>query len=344
MNRPSYWMDTCPPIWGTPKRPPNSDVLVIGAGFAGLSTAGYLHLNGTDVTVVDNGRPGSYAYNAGQVTMHLAEPWERMQEVHGAKKTRDLQVYVMKCAEAVRAAYPALEVGYYRDDWALSQRIDYWIASGGYFGHPVRFRNQLANEVDKQYYSYAPVTKIARSPDGTKVLVYYHVGERIESTEHEMVVICTNAFSKEFELPVDPFGGFIMVSKPLPRRCRPMAFSANNGLIYGQITVDNRMLLGGWRTMQGDPKKGLTNWVATWFDQAGALEWAQSWTGQMAATPDGLPLVGPTADHRVWCATGFNGYGFGMGYKVGIDVARLILGETVDPVIQEQFSLGRFKV
>ena len=73
----------------------------------------------------------------------------------------------------------------------------------------------------------------------------------------------------------------------------------------------------------------------------GDLTAIRTWTGFRAATPDKLPLIGPTlADPRLYLATGHEGLGITTSLVTGRLVADLIMGRT--PVIPpEPYLPGR---
>ncbi|HEX7933847.1 MAG TPA: FAD-binding oxidoreductase [Paraburkholderia sp.] len=77
MKLDSYWLDTAPPCVPACEGPVDghADVVVIGAGFTGLSAAQALCKRGASVTVVDAGRVGGGASgrNGGQVNTGVAQ-------------------------------------------------------------------------------------------------------------------------------------------------------------------------------------------------------------------------------------------------------------------------------
>ena len=71
-----------------------------------------------------------------------------------------------------------------------------------------------------------------------------------------------------------------------------------------------------------------------------AIELTHRWSGQVIATPDGLPYIGETAEHQ-FAATGFSGNGLTFGTLSGMMAADRILGR-VNPW-RELFGAGRTK-
>lgn len=59
------------------------------------------------------------------------------------------------------------------------------------------------------------------------------------------------------------------------------------------------------------------------------LSAVRAWTGHRAATPDKLPLIGPSAESdRIWLATGHEGLGITTSLGTGQILADLLLGKT----------------
>jgi D-hydroxyproline dehydrogenase subunit beta len=74
----------------------------------------------------------------------------------------------------------------------------------------------------------------------------------------------------------------------------------------------------------------------------GKLSVTRVWTGHRAATPDKLPLIGPSLEHdRIWLASGHEGLGITTSVGTGRLVADLLLGR--DPEIPpDPYSPARF--
>jgi glycine/D-amino acid oxidase-like deaminating enzyme len=77
----------------------------------------------------------------------------------------------------------------------------------------------------------------------------------------------------------------------------------------------------------------------------GALSVVRTWTGFRAATPDKLPLIGPSLeDDRVWLATGHEGLGITTALATGRLVADQMLGRPteipVEPYLPARLAQG----
>ena len=100
-----WWWEDAPPDDGSDPLPDQCDILVIGAGYTGLSAAIAAHDGGARVAVLEAGRPGEGASsrNGGMVGAHPRLSWDKLAASFGTET-----------ADALFAeAKPAL-------DWALS--------------------------------------------------------------------------------------------------------------------------------------------------------------------------------------------------------------------------------
>ena len=70
----------------------------------------------------------------------------------------------------------------------------------------------------------------------------------------------------------------------------------------------------------------LRAYVARHFPALAGLEFPHAWTGIMAGTPDGLPLVGPLPQNPgQFALLAFNGYGLSFAYLAAKNLADAIL-------------------
>jgi len=210
--------------------------------------------------------------------------------------------------------------------------------------NPAKFRDELLRYVISQGVSYhvAPVVRV--EGDLYSSSVKYRDGSK---STHDATIIATNAYSSlisEFISTrglVVPFKGQILVSKPLQQYCPRFHFSTEYGYIYGTITKDNRLLIGGWRNnvpgheigtyatdCNPEVEKGLDN-VAQDLFTFNSLEWEYSWAGIMGSSKTGLPFVGPTNSPTVFICVGCSGYGFGWFHGSARLLVDIIMGNPL---------------
>lgn len=79
-----------------------------------------------------------------------------------------------------------------------------------------------------------------------------------------------------------------------------------------------------------------------YLPSAGKLSAIRAWTGHRAATPDKLPLIGPSLESdRIWLATGHEGLGITTSLGTGRLIADLLLNRKCE-IPPEPYAPGRF--
>jgi glycine/D-amino acid oxidase-like deaminating enzyme len=73
-----------------------------------------------------------------------------------------------------------------------------------------------------------------------------------------------------------------------------------------------------------------------------SLARVRAWTGFRAATPDKLPLIGPTEDPTIFLATGHEGLGITTSLATAQLLADFLLGET-SPIPIEPYLPSRMR-
>src|SRR5690242_19864235 len=102
---PSLWAATAPPAPATPplQVSTNADVVVIGAGYAGMSTALHLAERGTRVVVLEAHEPGwgGSGRNGGQVIPGLKYDPDELEQMFGPERGKHLVDFVGGSADTV---------------------------------------------------------------------------------------------------------------------------------------------------------------------------------------------------------------------------------------------------
>src|SRR5215471_7777137 len=102
---PSLWAATAPPAVPTPSLEGSvtADVVVIGAGYAGMSTALHLAERGTRVVVLETHEPGwgGSGRNGGQVIPGLKYDPDELETMFGPERGRGLVEFVGQSADVV---------------------------------------------------------------------------------------------------------------------------------------------------------------------------------------------------------------------------------------------------
>ncbi len=146
-------------------------------------------------------------------------------------------------------------------------------------------------------------------------------------------------------------------------------YYADHGSEYLRAYDERTILLGGKRKLNINAEQTIAE-HPTMPIQMALEQYAQQtlgrtlpvvhrWTGIMAFTPDGLPLVGPVdlpcapdltapetllsaGDDRLWVCAGFTGHGMSLGYETARRTVNAMLGTSGDADIGPM-KLTRFK-
>jgi glycine/D-amino acid oxidase-like deaminating enzyme len=116
-----------------------------------------------------------------------------------------------------------------------------------------------------------------------------------------------------------------------------------------QPRKNGQMLLGSSRqfdaedTMVEQPiLNRMLNRACEYLPSLGGLSALRTWTGHRAATPDKLPVIGPSAMHpRIWLATGHEGLGITTSLGTGRLLADLLLNRTSE-IASAPYAAARF--
>ena len=120
---PSLWAATAPPAPPTPplEGPVETDVCVVGAGYAGLSTALHLAERGVRVVVLEAKEPGwgGSGRNGGQVIPGLKFDPDEIEEMFGPERGAKLVDFAGRTADAVfdLIARHKMDVPHAREGW-----------------------------------------------------------------------------------------------------------------------------------------------------------------------------------------------------------------------------------
>lgn len=178
-------------------------------------------------------------------------------------------------------------------------------------------------------------------------------------TVHASVVVhCTSTLARELDRTgllaraVFPFRGQILASEPLPpavlAEFPPFAMSSNFCYEYFRVH-GGRFVIGGKRwSVPGEElgvlddaghhpaiTQNLLAYVREHFPTLAATPFPHLWTGIMAGTPDGLPLLGALpGEPGEFALCAFNGYGLSFAFLAGRCLAEMIVdGQSPHPAV-----------
>lgn len=116
-----------------------------------------------------------------------------------------------------------------------------------------------------------------------------------------------------------------------------------------QPRKNGQMLLGSSRQFEAEDTtieqpilNRMLNRACDYLPSLGGLSALRTWAGHRAATPDKLPVIGPSATHpRIWLATGHEGLGITTSLGTGRLLADLLLKRPSE-IPPAPYSAARF--
>lgn len=202
--------------------------------------------------------------------------------------------------------------------------------------NPVKLVKALLAASEAQVFEQETVLHL--ECDG-RVNLYTSSGE----IEAEAVVLANNAFMplllKELLPHIKPVRGQMLATAPLRKRLLDRVCYANYGFEYFRQLQDLRLLVGGSRQHFAKEEEGwgemitaplqevLEHYIKEYFPEAAGVPIEYRWSGTMAFTNDGLPLLGRWLGEDaegVYLAGACNGHGLGLAMTLGRLVTEII--------------------
>ncbi len=226
--------------------------------------------------------------------------------------------------------------------------------------NPLKYRNELLKHAHKS--GKVALESDIQVLDIEETEEYSIVKTNKGDIRAEVVIVAANAYSpllsKDYSNRslVEPFKGQIMVSKPLknPELITGCPLNFDHGFQYSLKTPDNRLILGGWRKgvegmetgsydMTNNEKinEGLKGFAKEYLQIGETIEWESSWTGLMASSRSGLPIVGPVSESgRIWTVSSCNGHGFSQSFGACKLLVDQMLGNDYNKNSAKLFTTG----
>ncbi len=334
------------------------EILIIGAGPIGLSTADSLSARGARVTLIDKrAGPGQGAsfYNSGMIHPSQALPWSPGSDANAARsvaslgamskhllthRMRALNVDTSGCvsgcvqlydtadnAKKAASLYKELDVGF-RDytDAKFSYGYHGLLFPNDAFGNPLEYCGALAKDLKARGVHFIYGADAARVSHEISI-----AGEVIIAAGAQSAVL-----GKEFDIsiPILPvIGHALNFAKPdisLPD-IPIMHYETRSSL-----TVFKEHLRLSGTVGVTDPDILLDIWREIAPDIIDALEPALlSWSGERPMCSLGRPIIGPSNVPNIWINTGHAHMGWTLSAGSGDLMARMILDGDID----ERFAL-----
>ncbi len=358
----------------------STDILIVGGGYIGLSTAYWLtHLRpDLRVTVLERTVCGSGASgrNAGFLTMGSASFYRGLCNKWGTSSAREIFNFAADSLDLVHQHILKVspEIKFERTSsmtlFRSEDQLTEWKKSG--------FKAELFNFnwVDE---SALPIALKSRFYGGFEVNPEYKVnpiqllGSLRKLLEKRKVQIIEN--SSAFELHPEGISteiNFIRAKQVIlalngyfpqfhkafkdaiiPRRAQMLAVEFEEDFecpslyydpperVYWRTTQDKLLVIGGKRLIDEEGEVGDFEKISPKIQHALedylrdylrlTFRVINRWSGTMGFTEHELPLVGKiAAPLEAYVIGGFSGHGMGLGFRSGLDMAQLALGESKD--------------
>lgn len=219
--------------------------------------------------------------------------------------------------------------------------------------NPLRLVRYLADQSEADVYTQQPVEEIRWNREQT-VLETSNLRVRARH-----VVLALGPSLPEL-IPslsdyVRPVRAQMLATAPTERAHIPVPVYSHEGEFYLRQLEEGALLAGGGRhNHRAAEETGvdattpavqatIERYLHTHFPWTQPLPIQQRWSGTMAFSPDGRPVVGAVPDHPQGVfATGFTGHGMGYGFRMGRLVADVVCGKE-PPRDLDLFAVSRFE-
>ena len=351
----SLWSAVTPPgsdlptLAGTTE----ADVIVIGAGFTGLSSALYLREAGVDVAVIEAIEPGwgASGRNNGQVIPTLSRPEpDDIIAKHGAVGERFVTLLRDSASTLFEVARRyAIEAEQEQTGWVqpvhspgrikiAERRVRQWSK----FGAPVEMLSRDATramlERGGRIYARSPAISFERR--NQRWVVKTAQGQ----ISGRALIVATNAYTGEFSKSlapdiaheVMPVLSWQMATQPLSEAARKtiipgrQAMSDTHGELYfARYDARNRLVTGGAVIGPANRAEKMKSMVSgrlkKLWPEIGQVSFDYVWNGYVGMTTDFLPRIhrlGP--DAYGW--TGCNGRAVALSIALGDELSKAVRG------------------
>lgn len=358
-----------------------ADVVIIGGGVTGLSTAWWLARAGVDVLVLEAGVVGFGASgrNGGGCTHPMSPLFEEEQRLWPLMD--DLLGYPTEhCGERVRMALDetqltwmrrmrdtAAQRGYRSEELDAAQLRELVPLAGdnviggfhsSHGGHANPHRTI-------QGYAWAIQDLGGRVLQHTRVTGFDVSGGRVKSVETTRgdidctrVVVAAGTMTGDLsaklghEVPVAPARAEMIVTEPLP--AMSIGGVDGNGL-YGRQTLRGNLAygggphewfdvedMGGQRPHATPLSRSIAKRVAELFPKAAHARVIRSWAGFIENTPDGRPVIDFLPGIENAIVATMSSVGFGLSPASGHAIQQLVTDGRCDFADLSSFQLSRF--
>lgn len=364
-----------------------ADVIIIGGGLHGCSTALHLARRGVSAMVLEKDHVGRHAsgVNAGgvrrlgrdfaEIPLSVAsiELWQGIEDLVddscGFHATGQVKIAETEAelAELSARAQQLREMGYDHEvvidketlydllPAAVPGCVGGLHVAGDGYADPARttaaFRRK-GESLGVRFFEGVTASDIKRE-DGI-----WRVTTDRQIFEAPVLVNCGGGWADRVaaalgeKVPLETVALMMMVTAPMPRFVEPVVGSQGRQISFKQSENGTVIIGGGHRgTPFRDENRTVIDFdglaisaktTSTLFPIMAGASIVRCWAGMEAFTPDGIPVIGPSAADDAYHAFGYCGHGFQLGPIVGSLIADLVTtGSSNLPIAP--FRIDRFE-
>ncbi|EMG6525981.1 MULTISPECIES: D-amino acid dehydrogenase [Providencia] len=186
--------------------------------------------------------------------------------------------------------------------------------------------------------------------EGNKVSGIKIDGEILQADRYVVAMgsYSTSMLQSLVQIPVYPLKGYSLTMPIIDEQRSPMSTILDETYKIAVTRFDQRIRVGGMAEVVGfnlnilkKRCETLKMVVQDLYQGGGDIAQAQFWTGLRPMTPDGTPIVGPTAYGNLYLNTGHGTLGWTMACGAGKLLADLISGNTPE-IASDDLSVFRY--
>jgi len=352
------------PFWTPPpekypgRLPDKTDVLIIGAGIAGVSLAWHLAARRIDLVLVEREHVawGASGRNAGFLLAGVAASYTEAVRAYGREKAREVWEMTNENHDRMIEAARGQDVGHRRlgsailpateAERALLIESEQLLLEDGF---KARWDgSRLVNPRDGEVDLTATVAALARQAragvirEGVNVTALTPRAREVAVRAGDdecvagVVILATNGYTSELvpAVKIQPTRAQMLATAPETTSITDMPVYSNYGYRYWRQLPTGEVLIGGWRDTSLETEKTLdaepTPEIQEHLDRAVrdlgvSTEVTNRWAGTMGFTESGLPMAGPLDGMpNVYICAGFTGHGMGFAFVTAKRVAEMI--------------------
>lgn len=339
--------------------PMKADILIIGGGFVGLSSAYWLMKlkPSLKIVIIEREEIGSGASgkNAGFLTKGSQVFYQKLIDQYGHNFSETVFEYVNESINLLNEhiIQDQLEMTRLASSVTFAPQSSFalgnfkwngqnWISDGELSVNPLKLLTKMKNLLMK---------KGVQIFEGVEAFQLDQ--EKIQTTQgtigFDQVLVALNGYSPRFH---QDFKDLIF-----PKRAQMLAVKINNPLeldklfyhpaerVYWRMVDPKTLIIGGKRLVDESEENSDFEKINSSVQSALELyvrdhlkltyEVSHRWSGIMGFTSNELPLITSMIHDSCFVAAGFSGHGMGMGFHSGREISEMMLGLRSQSILNQ---------